>query len=35
MTIKVDPEENETGALLDFVDLDGAGSWRSAAATVA
>jgi SAM-dependent methyltransferase len=23
MTIKVDPEENETGALLDFVDLDG------------
>jgi 16S rRNA A1518/A1519 N6-dimethyltransferase RsmA/KsgA/DIM1 with predicted DNA glycosylase/AP lyase activity len=23
MTIKVDPEENEIGALLDFVDLDG------------
>jgi SAM-dependent methyltransferase len=23
MTIKVDPEENETGALFDFVDLDG------------
>jgi SAM-dependent methyltransferase len=24
MTIKVDPEENEIGALFDFVDLDGA-----------
>jgi hypothetical protein len=23
MTIRVDPEENEIGALFDFVDLDG------------